>query len=80
MHFQKRSLSYCIDCRGAGRVGGTEMRGLLYKDTFPRLVRDIHDHPGKWASRLVLLLGPWTCLWMVEALNENDVLDRKSVV
>ena len=49
------------------------MRGLLYKDTFPRLVRDIHDHPGKWASRLVLLLGPWTCLWMVEALNENDV-------
>ena len=43
------------------------MRGLLYKDTFPRLVRDIHDHPGKWASRLVLLLGPWTCLWMVEA-------------
>ncbi|RKI67634.1 LTA synthase family protein [bacterium 1xD42-67] len=49
------------------------MRGLLYRDTFPRLVRDVQDHPGKWASRLVLLLGPWTCLWMVEILNENDV-------
>ena len=26
-----------------------------------------------WPSRLVFLLGPWACLWMVEILNENDV-------
>lgn len=51
------------------------MRALLYDDTFPRLVRDWRDHPGKWASRLVFLLGPWVCLWMVEILNENDVFD-----
>ena len=49
------------------------MRALLYDDTFPRLVRDWQDQPGKWLSRLVFLLGPWTCLWMVEILNENDV-------
>ena len=51
------------------------MRALLYADTFPRLVRDWRDHPDKWASRLVFLLGPWACLWMVEILNENDVFD-----
>lgn len=49
------------------------MRALIYDDTFPRLVRDWRDHPGKWLSRLVFLLGPWVCLWMVEILNENDV-------
>ncbi len=51
------------------------MRALLYDDTFPRLVRDWRDNPGKWLSRLVFLLGPWVCLWMVEILNENDVFD-----
>ena len=49
------------------------VKALLYKDTFPRLVRDIRDNPGKWGSRVVLLLGPWACLWMVEILNQNDV-------
>ncbi len=49
------------------------MKALLYGDTFPRLVRDIKGFPGKWVSRLVFLLGPWVCLWMVEILNENDV-------
>ena len=33
----------------------------------------MREYPGKWASRLVFLLGPWACLWMVEILNENDV-------
>lgn len=27
----------------------------------------------RWLARLVFLLGPWACLWMVETLNENDV-------
>ncbi len=49
------------------------MRALLYDDTFPRLVKDWREQPGKWLSRLVFLLGPWVCLWMVEILNENDV-------
>lgn len=51
------------------------MRALLYDDTFPRLVRDWRENPGKWLSRLVFLLGPWVCLWMVEILNENDVFE-----
>ena len=51
------------------------MRALLYDDTFPRLVKDWRNNPGKWASRLVFLLGPWVCLWMVEILNENDVFE-----
>lgn len=38
-----------------------------------RLLRDVTEYPSKWASRLVFLLGPWVCLWMVEILNENDV-------
>ena len=49
------------------------MKKLLYMDTFPRLVADIKARPGGWASRLVFLLGPWVCLWMVEILNQNDV-------
>ena len=52
-----------------------DMRALLYDDTFPRLVKDWRNNPGKWASRLVFLLGPWVCLWMVEILNENDVFE-----
>lgn len=51
------------------------MKNLIYGDTFPRLVRDIKWNPGKWASRLILLLGPWVSLWMVEILNENDVFE-----
>lgn len=49
------------------------MKALLYKDTFPRLLADMRERPGKWLSRLVFLLGPWACLWMVEILNENDI-------
>ena len=49
------------------------MRSLLYDDTFPRLVKNWQEYPSKWASRLVFLLGPWVCLWMVEVLNENNV-------
>ena len=42
-------------------------------DLSHRLARDLEEHPGKWASRLVFLLGPWACLWMVEILNENNI-------
>ena len=28
------------------------MKRLLYGDTFPRLVSDIREYPGKWISRL----------------------------
>ena len=49
------------------------MKALLYADTFPRLVQDMKEHPGKWMSRLVFLLGPWMAFWMVETLNENDI-------
>ena len=51
------------------------MKTLLYGDTFPRLVRNVREFPGIWVSRLVFLLGPWVCLWMVEILNENDVFE-----
>ena len=51
------------------------MKALLYENTVLRLVRDIRNCPGKWCSRLVFLLGPWACLWMVEILNENDVFE-----
>ena len=51
------------------------MKRLLYGDTFPRLVSDIREYPGKWISRLTFLLGPWACLWMVEILNQNDVFE-----
>ena len=49
------------------------MRSVFYGDTFPRLFADMRHQPGKWASRLVYLLGPWASLWIVEILNENDV-------
>ncbi|NBI09482.1 LTA synthase family protein [Colidextribacter sp. OB.20] len=42
-------------------------------DTPRRLLRNLAEYPERWASRLVLMLGPWVCLWMVEILNENDV-------
>ncbi|MEM5780247.1 MAG: LTA synthase family protein, partial [Lawsonibacter sp.] len=51
------------------------MRSLFYQDTFPRLVTDMRTRPGKWLSRLVFLLGPWLCFWMVEILNQNDVFE-----
>ena len=51
------------------------MKTLLYGDTFPQLVRNLREFPGIWVSRLVFLLGPWVCLWMVEILNENDVFE-----
>ena len=47
----------------------------LLHDASRRLIRDLEECPGKWASRLVFLLGPWVCLWMVEILNENDVFE-----
>ena len=51
------------------------MKTLLYGGALTRLARDMRDRPERWLSRLVFLLGPWVCLWMVEILNENDVFD-----
>ena len=51
------------------------MKALLYKDTFPRLVADMREHPGKWLSRVVFLLGPWVCLWMVEILTQTNIFE-----
>ena len=39
------------------------------------LRRSWRAQPGLWLSRLVFLLGPWVCLWMVEILNENDIFE-----
>ena len=49
------------------------MKKLICGDFFPRLILDMKARPGLWASRLVLLLGPWASFWMVEILNGNDV-------
>ena len=49
------------------------MKKLIYGDTFPRLWDRVRSQPGLWCSRLVLLLAPWVCFWMVEILNQNDV-------
>ena len=49
------------------------MKKLICGDFFPRLILNMKERPGLWASRLVLLLGPWACFWMVEILNGNDV-------
>lgn len=51
------------------------MKALLYADTFPRLWQDMKADPGKWFSRLVYLLGPWFCFFMVEFLNKNDLME-----
>ena len=40
-----------------------------------RLVNDFRRDPDRWLARLVFLLGPWVCLWMVEILNQNDVFE-----
>ena len=49
------------------------MKALCKKDTYIKLKYDLQNHPDKWLSRLVFLLGPWACLWMVETLNQNNV-------
>lgn len=49
------------------------MRDFLCDDSAARFLRKMREEPGKWASRFLLLLGPWTAFWMVELLNENDV-------
>ena len=49
------------------------MYAWWYGAPLSRLARDLRERPGRWLSRLVFLLGPWVCLWMVEILNENDV-------
>ncbi len=46
---------------------------LIYGDFFPRLLESLRSHPDALRARLVFLLGPWACLWMVEILNENDI-------
>ena len=51
------------------------MRKLIYGDCFPRLLQNIRQYPGRWAARLVFLLGPWLSFWMVEILNGNDVFN-----
>ncbi|MGI5962512.1 MAG: LTA synthase family protein [Lawsonibacter sp.] len=51
------------------------MKTLFEKDTISRLVSSVKEEPGKWMSRLVFLLGPWVCLWIVETLNENNVFE-----
>ncbi len=40
-----------------------------------RLSWEWEHRKGRWASRLVFLLGPWVSLWMVEILNGNDVFE-----
>ena len=40
-----------------------------------RLSAWLREYPGRTASRLVFLLGPWICLWMVEILNQNNVFE-----
>ena len=51
------------------------MKVLMDKLSVWRLFYAIREHSGLWCSRLVFLLGPWMALWMVETLNENDVLE-----
>lgn len=43
------------------------------------LRRDIGEHLDRYLARLVFLLGPWLCLWMVEVLNQNDVFQDLDV-
>lgn len=43
------------------------------------LRRDIGEHLDRYLARLVFLLGPWLCLWMVEVLNQNDVFSDLDV-
>ena len=57
----------------AAVFGGPGMNLTCSQSFLARLRRDMRACPGKWGARLVFLLGPWVCLWMVETLNENDV-------
>ena len=43
------------------------------------LRRDVGEHLDRYLARLVFLLGPWLCLWMVEVLNQNDVFQDLDV-
>ena len=49
------------------------MKLLLNRLSPRRLADSFRREPDRWLARLVFLLGPWACLWMVETLNENDV-------
>ncbi len=49
------------------------MYKLLHGDHFPRLFRQMREHPGQWLSWLVLALGPLLSFWMVEILNQNNI-------
>ena len=49
------------------------MKLLLNRLSPRRLADSFRREPDRWLARLVFLLGPWVCLWMVEILNENDV-------
>ena len=50
------------------------MKPFPFKTLFPRLLRNFREVPETWASRLVFLLGPWMTFWMVETLNENNII------
>lgn len=45
----------------------------FFATTADRLSLSFQRHSAQWASRLVFLLGPWVCFWMVELLNKNDI-------
>ena len=49
------------------------MKLLLNRLSPRRLADSFRREPDRWLARLVFLLGPWVCLWIVEILNENDV-------
>lgn len=49
------------------------MKALFDPEPFSRLANSIRTQPGKYWSRLVILLGPWLSLWMVEILNQNNI-------
>ena len=55
------------------RIWRQFMRRFQIKARSQRIAANIKDQPGRWLSRLVFLLGPWACLWIVETLNENDI-------
>lgn len=48
---------------------------VQYKEWMSGLAADFRERPGLWASRLILLLGPWVSLWMVELLNQNNIFE-----
>ena len=46
---------------------------VQFKEWLAMQWADLHERPGLWASRFVLLLGPWASFWMVELLNQNNI-------